>query len=108
KPDRMASKEVEKLIADAEKPEAGPAVKVEFLKGDAVKVREGPFENFEGVVDEIFPDKGYGSRDCNHFRSRYTVGAGILAVGKGAIDSVEWAFLRGNAWEHSGAIMKVL
>jgi transcriptional antiterminator NusG len=33
-------------------------VKVEFLKNDAVKVREGPFENFEGVVDEIFPDKG--------------------------------------------------
>jgi transcriptional antiterminator NusG len=58
KPDRMAAKEVEKLIADAEKPEAGPAVKVEFLKGDGVKVREGPFENFEGVVDEIFPDKG--------------------------------------------------
>ena len=58
KPERMAAKEVEKLIADAEKPEAGPAVKVEFLKGDPVKVREGPFENFEGTVDEIFPDKG--------------------------------------------------
>ena len=58
KPDRMGAKEVEKLIADSEKLEAGPAVKVEFLKGDAVKVREGPFENFEGAVDEIFPDKG--------------------------------------------------
>ena len=58
KPDRMGAKEVEKLIADADGPDAGPAVKVEFLKGDAVKVREGPFENFEGVVDEIFPDKG--------------------------------------------------
>ena len=45
-------------IIEAEKPDAGPAVKVEFSKGDAVKIKEGPFENFEGTVDEIFPDKG--------------------------------------------------
>jgi transcriptional antiterminator NusG len=27
-------------------------------KGDAIKVKEGPFENFEGEIDEVFPDKG--------------------------------------------------
>ena len=37
---------------------AEPPVKVEFKKGDPVKIKEGPFENFEGTVDEIFPDKG--------------------------------------------------
>lgn len=58
KPTPMAGKEIEKILAEAEKPESGPAVKVEFQKGDPVKIREGPFENFEGVVDEIFPDKG--------------------------------------------------
>ena len=58
KPTPMADKEIEKILAEAEKPEAGPAVKVDFLKGDAVKIKEGPFESFEGNVDEIFPDKG--------------------------------------------------
>jgi transcriptional antiterminator NusG len=27
-------------------------------KGDPVKIKEGPFENFDGVVDEVSPDKG--------------------------------------------------
>ncbi len=58
KPERMKAKEEEKLVADSEKPEISATVKVEFLKNDAVKVKEGPFENFEGTVDEIFPDKG--------------------------------------------------
>jgi transcription termination/antitermination protein NusG len=58
KPTPMATKDVEKMLADAEKPDASAAVKVEFKKGDPVKIKEGPFENFEGSVDEIFPDKG--------------------------------------------------
>ncbi|MGC8552681.1 MAG: transcription termination/antitermination protein NusG [Phycisphaerae bacterium] len=58
KPEPISEKEKEKILAEAEKPDAGPAVKVEFAKGDAVKIKEGPFENFEGSVDEIFPDKG--------------------------------------------------
>jgi transcription termination/antitermination protein NusG len=61
KPDSMAPKEVEKMLQDVEKSESqsGPgSVKVEFKKGDPIKIKEGPFENFEGTVDEIFPDKG--------------------------------------------------
>lgn len=58
KPSPMTGPEIEKILAEAEKPESGPAVKVEFQKGDPVKIREGPFESFEGNVDEIFPDKG--------------------------------------------------
>jgi transcriptional antiterminator NusG len=54
----MATKDVEKMLVEAEKSETGQQVKVEFAKGDAVKIKEGPFENFEGSVDEIFPDKG--------------------------------------------------
>lgn len=30
---------------------------VQFTKGEAVKVMEGPFSNFDGVVDEVKPDK---------------------------------------------------
>ena len=62
KPEAMLSHEVTKMLLDVEKSEAqsgGPgSVKVEFKKGDPIRVREGPFENFDGTVDEIFPDKG--------------------------------------------------
>ena len=60
KPDPMLKKDVDKLLIDAEKSDAGGPgqVKVEFAKGDPVKIKEGPFENFDGQVDEIFPDKG--------------------------------------------------
>jgi transcription termination/antitermination protein NusG len=33
-------------------------VKIKFKKGDNVKIKEGPFENFDGVIDEIIPSKG--------------------------------------------------
>lgn len=32
--------------------------KVEFEKGESVKVTDGPFVNFNGVIDEVNPDKG--------------------------------------------------
>ena len=40
---------------DAQKKEV--AVEVDFSKGDAVKVMDGPFSNFDGVIDEVRPDK---------------------------------------------------
>jgi transcription termination/antitermination protein NusG len=61
KPTPMGIDEVNKMLQDVEKAESqgGPGqVKVEFKKGDSIKIKEGPFENFEGTVDEIFPDKG--------------------------------------------------
>jgi transcriptional antiterminator NusG len=60
KPDSMKPADVEKLLQDNDKGESATTgqVKVDFKKGDPVKVKEGPFENFDGVVDEIFPDKG--------------------------------------------------
>jgi transcription termination/antitermination protein NusG len=61
KPNAMRADEVTKMLQDVEKAEsqAGSSqVKVEFKKGDPIKIKEGPFENFEGTVDEIFPDKG--------------------------------------------------
>jgi transcriptional antiterminator NusG len=58
KPSAMDQKDVDKMLVEAEKPEIGPATKVDFKKGDAVKIKEGPFENFDGQVDEVFPDKG--------------------------------------------------
>jgi len=59
KPSPMPLADVERMLAAAIKPEEGAALaSVAFKAGDRVKVTEGPFENFEGVVDEINSQKG--------------------------------------------------
>ncbi|HOO16780.1 MAG: transcription termination/antitermination factor NusG [Phycisphaerae bacterium] len=59
KPSPMPMHDVEKMLAAAIRPEEGAALaNLAFKKGDRVKVNEGPFENFEGVVDEINTQKG--------------------------------------------------
>ena len=59
KPSPMPMHDVEKMLAATLVPEDTPALaNLNFQNGDRVKVREGPFENFEGVVDEINTQKG--------------------------------------------------
>ena len=58
RPAPMSPAEVEKMLFDSRKPEEAPQVKMEFVKGDNVSIREGPFQNYEGTVDEVLPDKG--------------------------------------------------
>jgi transcriptional antiterminator NusG len=58
KPTPMSSKEVEKMLVEAEKPTEAPSLRVAFKKGDHVKIKEGPFENFEGEVEGMDPEKG--------------------------------------------------
>jgi transcriptional antiterminator NusG len=57
-PTAMRDTEVAKMLNEAEKPEVTPTLRVEFRKGDQVKIREGAFENFEGVVEAIDQDRG--------------------------------------------------
>jgi len=58
KPTAMAASDVDKMLLQIEKAEKGAPISVEFAKGDSVKIKEGAFENFEGTVDEVLPDKG--------------------------------------------------
>lgn len=59
KPSAMPLTEVEKMLAAAQQREDTPELaNLTFKKGDKVKVKEGPFENFEGAVDEINSHKG--------------------------------------------------
>lgn len=58
RPTPMAAHEVEKMLFDSRRPEEMPQVKMEFAKGDAVTIKEGPFQNYEGSVDEVLPEKG--------------------------------------------------
>jgi transcriptional antiterminator NusG len=58
RPTPMAVHEVEKMLFDSRRPEETPTVKMEFVTGDQVTIKEGPFENYDGTVDEVLPDKG--------------------------------------------------
>lgn len=60
KPTAMKSHDVEKMLAVVEKSAEQPTLAgmAGMKKGDRIKVKEGPFENFEGEIDEVMPDKG--------------------------------------------------
>jgi transcriptional antiterminator NusG len=58
-PTPMEQHEVDKMLGQAaSKEEQGPRLKISFEKGETVKIKEGPFENFEGAVDEVLEGKG--------------------------------------------------
>jgi len=54
----MEPHEVDKLLGEMERTQEKPKVKIQFEKGESVKIKEGPFESFDGIVDEVIPDKG--------------------------------------------------
>jgi transcription termination/antitermination protein NusG len=54
----LTDQEAAKIIQRIEQGSEKPIPKVIFEVGDVVRVTEGPFANFEGTVDEVFPDKG--------------------------------------------------
>ncbi len=58
KPTPMTAKDEAKMLEEAERPDDAPTLKTEYKKGDRIKVTNGPFENFEGEVDEILGDQG--------------------------------------------------
>ena len=58
RPTPMGPAEVEKMLFDSRPAEQTPQVKMEFAAGDAVTIREGPFQNYEGTVESTVPDKG--------------------------------------------------
>ena len=41
-----------------EEQEEKPKLDIQFQLGDRVKIKEGPFEGYEGTVDELLPEKG--------------------------------------------------
>jgi transcriptional antiterminator NusG len=58
KPVPMSDADADKMLMQVNRPEEESVMAVEFAKGEMVKIREGAFENFEGVVDEVLADKG--------------------------------------------------
>lgn len=58
KPIPLSDEEAEAIIAQMEQGVQKPQPKYRFEKGDEVRVVDGPFANFNGILDEIMPDKG--------------------------------------------------
>lgn len=58
KPLPLSDKEVADLLVQMEGGSSRPRPKVQFEEGDAIKVIDGPFSDFNGTVDEVRPDKG--------------------------------------------------
>jgi len=58
RPTPMKEHEIEKMLLDSRKPEDEPTIKLVFNKGEHVLIKEGPFQGYEGTVDELVPEKG--------------------------------------------------
>jgi transcriptional antiterminator NusG len=58
-PEPMPQADVDRVLAVVERSaERAPQVQIAFKKGDSVKIKEGPLESFDGVVEETLPAKG--------------------------------------------------
>ncbi|MDY6848012.1 MAG: transcription termination/antitermination protein NusG [Geoalkalibacter sp.] len=57
-PPAIPDEEVAKITSRMEEGVERPKPKVEFEVGETVRVVDGPFLNFTGVVEDVKPDKG--------------------------------------------------
>ena len=57
KPSPIQDEEVERIIQNMQDGVRRPKPRYRFEEGDKVKVIDGPFSNFQGVVEEVKPDK---------------------------------------------------
>lgn len=58
KPLPLRESEVASIIKQAEEKKEKPTPKISFEKGESVRVKEGPFVNFNGIIEEMNPNKG--------------------------------------------------
>lgn len=56
-PSSLSDEEVQNIVKQMKGEAERPARKVDFEKGENIRVVDGPFVNFTGVVDEVHPDR---------------------------------------------------
>lgn len=85
KPDPLTLEEVKNLfneMGDFTTEEAQSKPKIFFKVGETVRIIDGPFANFNGVVDEIYPEKGRLRVRVEIFNRPTGVELDYLQVGK--------------------------
>ncbi len=80
KPTPLEPEEVERIMKRIEEEE--PKVKVDFRVGQRVRITEGPFADFHGVVDEVYPEKGKARVRVSFFNRETPVEVDFLQLEK--------------------------
>jgi transcriptional antiterminator NusG len=57
-PSPLSDEEVQIVIDQIEGRKPQLEVEVDFEEGDVINITSGPFANFSGVVEEVYPDRG--------------------------------------------------
>ncbi|MDD2702715.1 MAG: transcription termination/antitermination protein NusG [Candidatus Omnitrophica bacterium] len=58
KPSPLPKHEVDSILKRTEETRTKPSPKIIFGKGESIRVKEGPFMNFSGVIEDVYPEKG--------------------------------------------------
>ncbi len=58
RPVALPKDEVDNILKRTKETAAKPSPKIVFEKGEQVRVNEGPFLNFNGTIEEVYPEKG--------------------------------------------------
>ncbi len=58
KPQPLPDEEMDRILKVIDDGREKPKPKVEFEAGEQVRIKEGPFGSYEGVVEEVYPDRG--------------------------------------------------
>lgn len=82
KPTPLRDDEVDKIMQRIESDE--PRLKVSFEVGEKVLITGGPFAEFNGTVDEIYPDKGKAKVLVSFFNRETPVEVDFLQLERGA------------------------
>lgn len=80
KPAPLSAEEVDKIMKRIESD--APRMKVSFQTGEHVRIMSGPFAEFSGVVDEIYPDKGKAKVLVSFFNRETPVEVDFLQLQK--------------------------
>jgi transcriptional antiterminator NusG len=57
-PTPAGQEEVEAVLGRMDASKDQPKMAININKGDRVKIKEGPFENMDAIVEEVHPEKG--------------------------------------------------
>ena len=58
RPVPLADDEIQAIMKAAEEKQEKPIPKVIFDRGESVRITEGPFTNFNGLIEDVNPEKG--------------------------------------------------
>lgn len=78
KPTPLRQEEVDRIMRRMEAEEPVPQVKVKA--GDRVRIIEGSFTDFNGVVDEVYPDKGKARVLVSFFNRETPIEVDLLQI----------------------------